>query len=160
VETIVGVSLDGGFGHLLMYGLAASPSKFSGRGVGRHADRDTDADRMIESSREQDARGFRGAPPADVPALKELMLRVSQLVGDFPELAEMDLNPVRVLAAGKAPSRSRAHQAGGRKAAIPGGPLLTPLPRRREDARGAPLQRQALSVRRLLSRRGGSLGFP
>jgi acetyltransferase len=45
--------------------------------------------------------GYRGAPPADVPALEEAILRVSVLVGNHPEIAEMDLNPVKVLSVGK-----------------------------------------------------------
>ena len=45
--------------------------------------------------------GYRGAPPADVPALEETLLRVSALVGNHPEIVEMDLNPVKVLALGK-----------------------------------------------------------
>ena len=41
--------------------------------------------------------GYRGAPKADVPALEELVLRVSALVEQHPEVAEMDCNPVMVL---------------------------------------------------------------
>ena len=39
-------------------------------------------------------RGFRGAPPADAGALVDLVLRLSQLANDIPEIAELDLNPV------------------------------------------------------------------
>jgi acetate---CoA ligase (ADP-forming) len=38
--------------------------------------------------------GFRGAPPADVDALVDLLLRLAQLVEDIPEVAELDLNPI------------------------------------------------------------------
>ncbi len=41
--------------------------------------------------------GYRGAPPCDVAALEELLLRVSALVEAHPEIAEMDLNPVVAL---------------------------------------------------------------
>jgi len=40
--------------------------------------------------------GYRGAPPSDIAALQEMLLRVSQMVGDHPEILEMDLNPVSV----------------------------------------------------------------
>jgi hypothetical protein len=40
--------------------------------------------------------GFRGASPADVEALEELLLRVGQLADSLPEVAEMDCNPVIV----------------------------------------------------------------
>ena len=41
--------------------------------------------------------GYRGAPPADVAALADVLLRVSSLVDAHPEIVEMDLNPVIVL---------------------------------------------------------------
>jgi acetate---CoA ligase (ADP-forming) len=40
--------------------------------------------------------GYRGAPPADVAALRELLYRVSALVEDVHEIVEMDCNPVFV----------------------------------------------------------------
>ncbi|WXA91749.1 acetate--CoA ligase family protein [Pendulispora brunnea] len=45
--------------------------------------------------------GFRGAPPADRDALLLLVQRVSALVEALPELLELDLNPVKVLARGQ-----------------------------------------------------------
>ena len=39
--------------------------------------------------------------PATVAALEELLVRVGRLVEDVPEIAELDLNPVRVYAAGQ-----------------------------------------------------------
>ena len=44
--------------------------------------------------------GYRGAPKADVAALEDVLVRVSALVEAHPEVAEMDLNPVIVSAAG------------------------------------------------------------
>lgn len=41
-------------------------------------------------------RGVRGEPPADIAAIEEVVLRVSQLVIDFPEIVEMDINPLVV----------------------------------------------------------------
>jgi acyl-CoA synthetase (NDP forming) len=111
---VVGVSLDPAFGHLLMYGLggvAVEILKDVAWGVAPIAD--VDADRMIGSVKgSKMLAGFRGAPPADIPALKDVMLRVSQLVCDFPEIEEMDLNPVRVLPVGR-DRGGRADQARG-----------------------------------------------
>jgi len=45
--------------------------------------------------------GWRGAPPADRAALEQAILRLSQLVGEVPELAELDLNPLKVLPEGR-----------------------------------------------------------
>ena len=39
-------------------------------------------------------RGHRGSPPADLGALRDLLLRVSRLADDLPEVTELDLNPV------------------------------------------------------------------
>ncbi|MDP9341897.1 MAG: GNAT family N-acetyltransferase [Actinomycetota bacterium] len=44
--------------------------------------------------------GYRGAPKADVAALEDILLRVSALVENHPEVAEMDCNPVKVLTEG------------------------------------------------------------
>jgi acetyltransferase len=40
--------------------------------------------------------GVRGEPPADIAAIEETVLRVNQLVTDFPEIVEMDINPLVV----------------------------------------------------------------
>jgi acetyltransferase len=44
--------------------------------------------------------GLRGKPPADLPALQALLLRVSAFLSAHPEVEEMDLNPVIVHARG------------------------------------------------------------
>jgi acyl-CoA synthetase (NDP forming) len=48
--------------------------------------------------------GVRGQPGVDLPALEELLLRVSRLCADFPEIVELDLNPVIAYPAGTAPA--------------------------------------------------------
>jgi acetyltransferase len=45
--------------------------------------------------------GFRNLPPADREAVLEIIRRLGQLAADFPELAEIELNPVRVLPEGQ-----------------------------------------------------------
>ena len=44
--------------------------------------------------------GYRGGPAGDIEALKEALLRLSALVEALPEVAEFDLNPVKVLEPG------------------------------------------------------------
>jgi acetyltransferase len=41
-------------------------------------------------------RGVRGEPTSDIASIEEVVLRVSQLVTDFPEIVEMDINPLVV----------------------------------------------------------------
>ena len=61
-----------------------------------------DIETMLWSVRSSELlKGYRGKPPGDVQALKDLLSRVSQMVSDIPELLEMDLNPVKILAPGK-----------------------------------------------------------
>src|SRR4030095_7045158 len=43
----------------------------------------------------------RGHPPADIEALEDLLLRISRLVEEVPELVELDLNPVMALPPGR-----------------------------------------------------------
>jgi acyl-CoA synthetase (NDP forming) len=58
----------------------------------------TDAAEMIDELRGvRLLRGYRGAPPADEQALRDVLLRVSELILVAPEIQELDLNPVIVL---------------------------------------------------------------
>jgi acetyl-CoA synthetase (ADP-forming) len=52
-------------------------------------------------------RGYRGAPPADETALRNVLLRVSELMTVAPEIQELDLNPVIVSTAGCAVADAR-----------------------------------------------------
>ncbi|MEA2669903.1 MAG: hypothetical protein QOG45_123 [Chloroflexota bacterium] len=94
VETIVGVVHDPVFGPLLMFG--------SGGVTGDRAFRalpltDLDARELVRSIRGAPLLfGYRGAPPVDVAALEQLLLRIARLAEDVHELAEVDLNPVIV----------------------------------------------------------------
>ena len=46
-------------------------------------------------------QGCRGRPPADIDALRDILLRTSRLAEDLPEIVELDLNPVMALSPGK-----------------------------------------------------------
>jgi acetyltransferase len=46
-------------------------------------------------------QGYRGTPPGDIAKVEETLLRVSQLVGECRNIAEMDLNPLKVLPVGR-----------------------------------------------------------
>jgi acetate---CoA ligase (ADP-forming) len=46
-------------------------------------------------------RGYRSLPPADREAALQVLLRLAQLAEDFPELSEIEINPLRVLGEGK-----------------------------------------------------------
>jgi acyl-CoA synthetase (NDP forming) len=58
---------------------------------------DLDARELVRSIRGAPLLfGYRGAPPVDVAALEQLLLRIARLAEDVHELAEVDLNPVIV----------------------------------------------------------------
>ncbi len=45
--------------------------------------------------------GYRGNPPADISAIEDILLRISQLVEEVPEIVELDLNPIMALPPGQ-----------------------------------------------------------
>jgi acetate---CoA ligase (ADP-forming) len=102
-ELILGMNRDTQFGPLLMAGLG-----------GIYVEVLKDVSFRLAPLSEEEARemlhelksywllrGTRGESPADIPAVVESMMRVSQLVMDFPEINELDINPLRVLEEGK-----------------------------------------------------------
>jgi acetyltransferase len=103
VEAVIGVALDPSFGPLIMFGLGGTYVElFQDVAFRLHPLTAWDAEEMIWSVRTAELlRGYRGAPAADVGALKQLLAQVNQLVTDFPQLLEMDLNPVKILETGK-----------------------------------------------------------
>jgi acyl-CoA synthetase (NDP forming) len=103
VEMFVGVTNDPNFGPLLACGIGGALVELL-RDVSVRLTplTDTDAYQMVRSLRTFPVLdGYRGAPKHDVKALEEVMLRLSQLIEDIPEVAELDLNPVMVLREGK-----------------------------------------------------------
>ncbi len=61
-----------------------------------------EAMKMIESIKTfQILKGIRGQPPADLKVLVDCLLRLSQLVTDYPEITEFDMNPLLILEEGK-----------------------------------------------------------
>lgn len=97
-EIIVGVERDPTFGPLLMFGLGGIHVEVFHDVVFRLAPLDhAGARRMIDSIRSTALlRGARGAKPADMEAVADVLVRVSALVCDFPEIVELDINPLVV----------------------------------------------------------------
>jgi acyl-CoA synthetase (NDP forming) len=102
VEMVIGAINDPSFGPLVMAGTGGIFVELVGDTVFRMcplAEFDA-ADMVNEMKGRVLLRGYRGAPPADECAFREMLLRVSQLVDACPEIQEMDLNPVMVLPSG------------------------------------------------------------
>jgi len=102
VEVVVGVSLDPTFGPVMMFGLGGVQVELLRDVAFRiHPLTDRDAHHMVHAVRGVKLlEGYRGAPPGDIAALEDLLLRVSQMIEEQPEIVEMDLNPIRVLPPG------------------------------------------------------------
>ncbi|MFE4451767.1 GNAT family N-acetyltransferase [Streptomyces sp. NPDC056796] len=98
VDTVVKASIDAAAGAVLSFGLAGAPSELLGDTAHRLVPAtDRDAAELIRSIRAAPVLfGWRGAAPADTPALEELLLRVSRLVDDHPEVVSVTLEPVVV----------------------------------------------------------------
>jgi acetyl coenzyme A synthetase (ADP forming)-like protein len=96
VELLVGAVEDPVFGPLVAVGPGGTMAELIGAAAFRLAPlTDADADELVGTGKvARLLEGFRGAPAADVPAVRDLLLRVGQLVEDIPEIAELDLNPV------------------------------------------------------------------
>jgi acyl-CoA synthetase (NDP forming) len=103
LEALVGVVGDPTFGPLVVCGVGGVQVELL-RDVSFRLPpvTDVDAREMIDRLRSRPLfDGYRGSAPADLPALADLLRRVSALVEAVPELLEMDLNPVKVLRPGE-----------------------------------------------------------
>lgn len=102
LEALVGVTTDPLFGPLLVCGLGGTLVEVLHDVAFRLTPvSDTDAAEMLTTLRANVLfDGYRGAPAGDREALLHVILRVSALVESVPELQELDLNPVKILAPG------------------------------------------------------------
>ena len=98
LELILGAKKDPQFGPLLLFGLG---------GVLTEVLRESSVDlpplnlllarRLMERTRiYKILQGYRNIPPANLELLEEVLVRLSQLVTDFPEIVELDINPLLV----------------------------------------------------------------
>ncbi|WP_030618640.1 bifunctional acetate--CoA ligase family protein/GNAT family N-acetyltransferase [Streptomyces sclerotialus] len=98
VDTLIRASIDPAAGAVLSFGLAGAPSQLLGDTAHRLIPAtDRDVAEQIRSIRSAPLLfGWRGSQPVDSAALEELLLRVSRLVDDHPEVVGIDLEPVVV----------------------------------------------------------------
>jgi len=103
VEVILGANRDARFGPLMMFGLGGTMVEVLKDVSFRLAPMwRISAERMVQQIRSfKVLDGFRGAPPADVDAIVDTLLRLSAMVCNHPEIAECDINPLIVHAKGE-----------------------------------------------------------
>ena len=97
-ELVAGIATKENIGKLAMFGIggifietlrevAFSPCPLT----------PTDADALINSTKAKDLLGnVRGHLPADLKIMKEILIKLSQLVVDFPQIKEVDANPIMI----------------------------------------------------------------
>ncbi|GAA2325967.1 acyl-CoA synthetase [Streptomyces caniferus] len=102
VDTVIRAAIDPAAGAVLSFGLAGAPSQLLGDIAHRLIPAtDREVDEQIRSIRAAPLLfGWRGSQPVDTAALAEVLLRVSRLVDDHPEVVGVDLEPVVVAAHG------------------------------------------------------------
>ncbi|MFC9467016.1 bifunctional acetate--CoA ligase family protein/GNAT family N-acetyltransferase [Streptomyces coelicoflavus] len=98
VDTVVRAVIDPAAGAVLSFGLAGAATQLLGDMAHRLIPvTDRDATSLIRSIRTAPLLfGWRGSAPVDAAALEELLLRVSRLVDDHPEVVAVTLEPVVV----------------------------------------------------------------
>lgn len=103
VECFAGVTQDPVFGPLVAFGLGGVAVELWRDVAFRLAPLDdVDASELLGAVRgKQMLEGFRGAAPADRQGLQEVLLRLSHLAAEIPEIAELDINPLLALPPGR-----------------------------------------------------------
>jgi acyl-CoA synthetase (NDP forming) len=97
-EILIGMVEDPSFGPLMVFGLGGVFVELIGDVAFRiHPLTEVDAREMISDVKSARLlEGYRGGEPGDIDAVVDVLLRISALIEDLPEVFEMDLNPVKV----------------------------------------------------------------
>ncbi|HIZ27638.1 MAG TPA: acetate--CoA ligase family protein [Candidatus Adamsella sp.] len=97
-EMVCGIATDPQYGPMMMFGLGGVFIETMKDVTFRIAPlSDVDAEEMIKSVKAYELlKGARGTTPAQIDQIQETLLRLSQLVTDFPFIDELDINPLLI----------------------------------------------------------------
>lgn len=97
-ELILGMRKDKDFGSVILFGMGGiGVEMFQDFSIGLPPLNQTLARRLMEETKVfRMIQGYRGRPPADMTQLEQILVSFSNLVVDFPEIAEIDINPLAV----------------------------------------------------------------
>ncbi|HEX76212.1 MAG TPA: GNAT family N-acetyltransferase [Dehalococcoidia bacterium] len=103
IEAIVGMTYDPQFGPLIMFGLGGVYAELiKDTAIRLHPLTDLDAHEIMQSIKMARLfEGYRGFPTSDTKAIEDLLLRLSAMIEDMPQIADLDFNPVKVLPLGQ-----------------------------------------------------------
>ncbi|TAL16738.1 bifunctional acyl-CoA synthetase/GNAT family N-acetyltransferase [bacterium] len=95
-EIILGIKTDPAFGPVILFGMGGIFTEiYRDKSIGFPPMNLLLARRMIEKTRIFTLLGgYRGKPPANLPLLEEIIVRLAYLAADFPEIRELDINPL------------------------------------------------------------------
>ncbi|MCJ7832971.1 MAG: GNAT family N-acetyltransferase, partial [Deltaproteobacteria bacterium] len=97
-EIILGAKKDKDFGSIILFGMGGIGTEvFKDIAIGLPPLNQTLARRLMEETKVyRMLQGYRGKKPADMKELEHLLVSFSNLIVDFPEIAEMDINPIAI----------------------------------------------------------------
>jgi len=97
-EIILGARKDRDFGSVILFGMGGTAAEvFGDFSIGLPPLNQTLARRLMEETKvHRMLQGFRGKPAADMRQLEEIIVRFSNLIVDFPEIAEIEVNPLAI----------------------------------------------------------------
>ena len=97
-EVIIGGKTDPLFGPVILFGMGGvGVELFKDYSIGLPPLNTTLIRRMMEETKVyQQLKGYRNSPPADIKKLEETLLLFSQLLVDFPQIKEIDINPLLI----------------------------------------------------------------
>jgi len=97
-EILLGAKRDPNFGPVILFGMGGIFTEvLKDRALGLPPMNRLLARRLMQETKAYSLlKGYRNRPPADMELLEEMIVRLSQLLIDFPEIAELDMNPVSV----------------------------------------------------------------
>jgi len=97
-ELILGAKKDKDFGSVILFGMGGTTAEFiKDFSIGLPPLNQTLAKMLIQDTKvHKMLQGFRGKPPADFEELEEILVNFSNLIVDFPEIAEIDINPLAI----------------------------------------------------------------
>ncbi len=98
IELILGIKKDPVFGTVMLVGMGGTSAElFKDKRLGFPPLNERLARRMLENLKIYPLlKGYRGSSPKNIDKLIETMIRMSYLVADYPEIAELDINPLLV----------------------------------------------------------------
>jgi len=97
-ELILGAKKDKDFGSVILFGMGGTTAEFiKDFSIGLPPLNQTLAKMLMQDTRVYKMlQGFRGRPAADFEELEEILVNFSNLIVDFPEIAEIDINPLAI----------------------------------------------------------------